>query len=68
MWVNLHDKSPFYFSGIEVVFDILKILLSTDEDQMNMASNQFDLIIDTMPYDHDLKPYILTLALNGTTY
>lgn len=30
---------------------------------MNMASNQFDLIIDTMPYDHDLKPYILTLAL-----
>lgn len=42
------------------------IILSTDEDQMNMASNQFDLIIDTVPYDHDLKPYIPTLALNGT--
>lgn len=42
------------------------IILSTDEDQMNMALNQFDLIIDTVPYDHDLKPYIPTLGLNGT--
>jgi len=42
------------------------VILSTDEDQMNMALNQFDLIIDTVPYDHDLKPYIPTLGLNGT--
>ena len=42
------------------------VILSTDEGQMNMALNQFDLIIDTVPYDHDLKPYIPTLGLNGT--
>lgn len=42
------------------------IVLSTDEKQMKAARNQFDLIIDTVPYDHDLKPYIPTLALSGT--
>lgn len=43
-----------------------KIVLSTDAKQMKAAKNQFDLIIDTVPYDHDLKPYIPTLALSGT--
>ena len=42
------------------------IVLSTDEKQMKAARNQFDLIIDTVPYDHDLKPYVPTLALSGT--
>ncbi|WP_353143764.1 NAD(P)-dependent alcohol dehydrogenase [Acinetobacter pragensis] len=42
------------------------VVLSTDEHQMQAAANQFDLIVDTVPYDHDLKPYIPTLALNGT--
>ena len=43
-----------------------RIVLSTDENQMKAAKNQFDLIIDTVSYDHDLKPYIPTLALSGT--
>ncbi|HHW7568726.1 TPA: zinc-binding dehydrogenase [Mannheimia haemolytica] len=30
------------------------------------VANTFDLIIDTVPYTHDLKPYIPTLALDGT--
>ncbi|AKE57884.1 NAD(P)-dependent alcohol dehydrogenase [Citrobacter farmeri] len=42
------------------------IVISTDEKQMQGVYNQFDLIIDTVPYVHDLKPYIPTLALNGT--
>lgn len=42
------------------------VVLSTDETQMELATNQFDLIIDTVPYDHDLKIYIPTLVLNGT--
>ncbi|GAA5001085.1 NAD(P)-dependent alcohol dehydrogenase [Acinetobacter puyangensis] len=42
------------------------VILSTDEAQMKSAANQFDLIVDTVPYDHDLKTYIPTLALNGT--
>ena len=42
------------------------MVLSTDESQMKSVANQFDLIVDTVPYDHDLKPYIPTLTLNGT--
>ncbi|MPW43229.1 NAD(P)-dependent alcohol dehydrogenase [Acinetobacter guerrae] len=42
------------------------VVLSTDELQMKSVGNQFDLIIDTVPYNHDLKPYIPTLALSGT--
>ena len=42
------------------------VVLSTDPTQMKSVKNHFDLIIDTVPYDHDLKPYIPTLALSGT--
>ncbi|MFA6179548.1 MAG: NAD(P)-dependent alcohol dehydrogenase [Candidatus Methylopumilus sp.] len=43
-----------------------EIVLSTDEAQMASVTGQFDLIIDTVPYIHDLNPYIPTLSLNGT--
>ena len=43
-----------------------RVVLSTDEEQMKAVANTFDLIIDTVPYTHDLKPYIPTLALDGT--
>lgn len=43
-----------------------EVILSTDAAQMEKAANRFDLIIDTVPYTHDLKPYIPTLALDGT--
>ncbi|MFZ1327119.1 MAG: NAD(P)-dependent alcohol dehydrogenase [Candidatus Contendobacter sp.] len=42
-----------------------QIVISTDATQMAVVNNQFDLIIDTVPYVHDLNPYIPTLALNG---
>lgn len=42
------------------------VVLSTDSEQMKASANQFDLIIDTVPYVHDLNPYIPTLALSGT--
>lgn len=41
-------------------------MLSTDEAQMNSVANQFNLIIDTVPYNHDLESYIPTLTLDGT--
>lgn len=41
------------------------IVLSTDPQQMAAASGRFDLIIDTVPYVHDLNPYVPTLALDG---
>ncbi len=42
-----------------------KVVISTDEAQMQAVANTFDVIIDTVPYTHDLKPYINTLALDG---
>jgi alcohol dehydrogenase (NADP+) len=42
------------------------VVLSTDEGQMAAVAGQFDLIIDTVPYAHDLNPYLPSLALNGT--
>ncbi|MEB2418812.1 NAD(P)-dependent alcohol dehydrogenase [Citrobacter sp. R-1.5.2] len=42
------------------------VVLSTESEQMKAAASQFDLIIDTVPYVHDLNPYIPTLALSGT--
>ena len=42
------------------------IVLSGDAKQMQAAHGQFDLIIDTVPYVHDLNPYVPTLALDGT--
>jgi uncharacterized zinc-type alcohol dehydrogenase-like protein len=42
------------------------VVLSTDEAQMAAVTGQFDLIIDTVPYVHDLNPYLPSLSLNGT--
>jgi uncharacterized zinc-type alcohol dehydrogenase-like protein len=33
---------------------------------MAAVKGQFDLIVDTVPYVHDINPYIPTLATNGT--
>ncbi|UOO80930.1 NAD(P)-dependent alcohol dehydrogenase [Uruburuella testudinis] len=41
------------------------VVLSTDDEQMLAVANTFDVIIDTVPYTHDLKPYIQTLTLDG---
>ena len=43
-----------------------RIVLSTDAAQMAAVNGQFDLIIDTVPYVHDINPYLPTLALDGT--
>ncbi|MEC5385305.1 NAD(P)-dependent alcohol dehydrogenase [Uliginosibacterium sp. H3] len=43
-----------------------RIVLSTDAAQMQAAHGEFDLIIDTVPYIHDVNPYVPTLAINGT--
>lgn len=42
------------------------IVISTDECDMQAATGRFDLIIDTVPYSHDLNPYIATLAAQGS--
>jgi alcohol dehydrogenase (NADP+) len=42
------------------------IVISTNADQMAAVNNKFDLIIDTVPYVHDINLYIPSLSLNGT--
>lgn len=42
------------------------VVLSTDASQMDAVKRRFDLIIDTVPYAHDVNPYLPTLALSGT--
>ena len=43
-----------------------RVTLSTNADQMTAVAGRFDLIIDTVPYVHDINPYMPTLNINGT--
>lgn len=42
------------------------VVISTDETQMQSVMGKFDIIIDTVPYVHDINPYIGTLTVSGT--
>jgi uncharacterized zinc-type alcohol dehydrogenase-like protein len=42
------------------------VIISTDQTQMTSVKGKFDLIIDTVPYIHDLNPYVATLSISGT--
>ncbi|MEJ5106845.1 NAD(P)-dependent alcohol dehydrogenase [Chryseobacterium sp. MYb328] len=42
------------------------VIISTDEEQMNSVKGKFDVIIDTVPYVHDVNPYVTTLNISGT--
>jgi uncharacterized zinc-type alcohol dehydrogenase-like protein len=42
------------------------VVLSSDPAAMKAVAGKFDLIVDTVPYDHDLNPYIPTLSVDGT--
>lgn len=43
-----------------------QVVISKDTTQMESVAGHFDVIIDTVPYAHDLNPYINTLNTNGT--
>ncbi|RZL13100.1 MAG: NAD(P)-dependent alcohol dehydrogenase [Pedobacter sp.] len=43
-----------------------EFILSTDKAQMQRVAGKYDLIIDTVPYIHDVNEYIPTLTINGT--
>ncbi|KAB1230128.1 NAD(P)-dependent alcohol dehydrogenase [Chryseobacterium viscerum] len=42
------------------------VVISTDDAQMDSVKGKFDVIIDTVPYVHDVNPYVSTLNINGT--
>ena len=63
--VTLFSRSP----GKEQDAHLLgadNVVISTDTNQMAAVNNKFDLIIDTVPYAHDINPYMPSLAINGT--
>ena len=43
-----------------------EVVISTDDSQMKAVAGKFDLIIDTVPYVHDINPYVTTLNISGT--
>ena len=42
------------------------VVLSTDAEAMAAVADSLDLVIDTVSADHDLTPYLATVALDGT--
>lgn len=63
--VTLFSRSPDKKQdAIELGAD--EVIISTSSDEMKKVAGQFDLIIDTVPYVHDLNIYIPTLAASGT--
>jgi uncharacterized zinc-type alcohol dehydrogenase-like protein len=43
-----------------------EVLISTDAAAMANAAGQFDFILNTIPVNHDVDPYIALLKYNGT--
>ncbi len=42
------------------------VIISTDDEQMEAAVETFDFLLDTVPVQHDLNPYINCLKVDGT--
>jgi len=43
-----------------------QVIVSTDEAQMEAAAGSFDFMLDTVPVQHDLNPYLALLRHDGT--
>ncbi len=41
------------------------VIISTDDAQMKAAAGHFDFLLDTIPVQHDLNPYLETLRFDG---
>ncbi|WP_282038243.1 NAD(P)-dependent alcohol dehydrogenase [Halomonas alimentaria] len=42
------------------------VVVSSDEAQMTAVAETFDFMLDTVPVQHDLNPYLATLRYDGT--
>lgn len=63
--VTVFTRSPDKVSEAEAQ-GAHQVIISTDEDQMQAAAGQFDFMLDTVPVQHDLNPYIGLLRYDGT--
>ena len=43
-----------------------EILISTDSNQMTKQTGEFDFILNTIPVDHNIDPYLDLLKVDGT--
>jgi uncharacterized zinc-type alcohol dehydrogenase-like protein len=43
-----------------------EVIISTDAAQMESVQGKFDFILDTVPYVHDINPYVMSLGIDGT--
>lgn len=41
------------------------VVISTDSEQMEKAADSLNIILDTVPVEHDFNPYLNTLKLDG---
>ncbi|HEY4127128.1 MAG TPA: NAD(P)-dependent alcohol dehydrogenase [Gammaproteobacteria bacterium] len=41
------------------------VVISTDPKQMAAVAGRFDLVIDTVPNEHDVNPYLMTVKRDG---
>ncbi|WP_212005934.1 NAD(P)-dependent alcohol dehydrogenase [Chitinophaga sp. HK235] len=63
--VTLFSRSPNKEKdALELGAD--QVVISTDDTQMERVKGKFDLIIDTVPYVHDVNHYMSTLRVSGT--
>ena len=63
--VTLFSRSPNKIEDAKAI-GAHDVVISTDESQMEKVMGKFDLILDTVPYEHDFNPYMATLNTNGT--
>lgn len=63
--VTLFSRTPNKINdALELGAD--EVIISTDDTQMKSVAGKFDVIIDTVPYVHDVNPYVATLNISGT--
>jgi len=63
--VTLFSRTPGKIKdGLDLGAD--QVVISTDAAQMKSVQGKFDVIIDTVPYVHDVNPYVATLTISGT--
>lgn len=63
--VSLFSRTPSKEQDAKVL-GADEVIISTDDAHMKSVAGKFDLIIDTVPYDHDVQPYMQTLKVGGT--
>ena len=63
--VSLFSRSPQKTQdALDLGVD--QMIISTNEEEMKAVQGKFDLILDTVPYEHELNEYVATLNVSGT--